>query len=177
MKIYKYHLRLNRFALKGPINNIPTLVKIMAWRRPADKPLSEPMLVIYRRLYASLGLNVGLNELVLIKIALFINCIYIYKETILTDWSLVIEPSTSPNELQQLSVSRRQTNLNFVHIFTMVTPGQLLPYLSGCYASLHSLKLFQYLYILRTKRSPDIPLWQLRASTEMYEQYSGLFLP
>ena len=31
---------------KGPINNIPALVQIMAWRRPGDKPLSAPMLVI-----------------------------------------------------------------------------------------------------------------------------------
>ena len=30
---------------KGPINYIPALVQIMAWRRPGDKPLSEPMLV------------------------------------------------------------------------------------------------------------------------------------
>ena len=30
---------------KGPINNIPALVKIMAWRRPGNKPLSEPMMV------------------------------------------------------------------------------------------------------------------------------------
>ena len=32
------------FVPKGPINNIPALVQIMAWRRPGDKPLSEPML-------------------------------------------------------------------------------------------------------------------------------------
>ena len=32
-----------KFVHKGPINNIPTLVQIMAWRRPGDKPLSEPM--------------------------------------------------------------------------------------------------------------------------------------
>ena len=30
---------------KGPINNIPSLVQIMVWRRPGDKPLSEPMMV------------------------------------------------------------------------------------------------------------------------------------
>ena len=30
---------------KGPVNNIPSLVQIMAWRRPGDKPLSEPMMV------------------------------------------------------------------------------------------------------------------------------------
>ena len=29
---------------KGPINNIPALVQIMAWHRPGDKPLSEPMM-------------------------------------------------------------------------------------------------------------------------------------
>ena len=33
------------FIAKGPINNIPALVEIMAWRRPGDKPLSEPMMV------------------------------------------------------------------------------------------------------------------------------------
>ena len=31
---------------KSQINNFPTLVKIMAWRRTGDKPLSEPMLII-----------------------------------------------------------------------------------------------------------------------------------
>ena len=34
-----------KFVPTGPINNIPTLVQIMAWRRPGDKPLSEPMMV------------------------------------------------------------------------------------------------------------------------------------
>ena len=29
-----------KFVRKDPINNIPSLVKIMAWRRPGDKPLS-----------------------------------------------------------------------------------------------------------------------------------------
>ena len=33
------------FVPKGPINNIPALVQIMAWRRRGDKPLSEPMMV------------------------------------------------------------------------------------------------------------------------------------
>ena len=33
------------FVHKGPINKIPALVQIMAWRRPGDKPLSEPMLI------------------------------------------------------------------------------------------------------------------------------------
>ena len=34
-----------KYAPKGPINNIPALVQIMAWRRPGDEPLSEAMLV------------------------------------------------------------------------------------------------------------------------------------
>ena len=36
------------FVPKGPINNIPALVQMMAWRRPGDKPLSEPMIVSLR---------------------------------------------------------------------------------------------------------------------------------
>ena len=31
-----------KFVPEGPINNIPALVQIMAWRWPGDKPLSEP---------------------------------------------------------------------------------------------------------------------------------------
>ena len=34
-----------KFVPKGPINNNPALVQIMAWRRSGDKPLSEPMMV------------------------------------------------------------------------------------------------------------------------------------
>ena len=34
-----------KFVPKGLINNIASLVQIMAWRRPGAKPLSEPMMV------------------------------------------------------------------------------------------------------------------------------------
>ena len=34
-----------KFVPKGPINNIPALVQIMVWRRPGNKPFSEPMMV------------------------------------------------------------------------------------------------------------------------------------
>ena len=34
-----------KFVLKGPINNIPSLVQMMAWCRSGNKPLSEPMMV------------------------------------------------------------------------------------------------------------------------------------
>ena len=33
------------FVPKGPINNIPALVQIIAWRLPGDKPLSKPIVV------------------------------------------------------------------------------------------------------------------------------------
>ena len=33
-----------KFVPKGPINNCPSLVQMMDWRRPGDKPLSEPMM-------------------------------------------------------------------------------------------------------------------------------------
>ena len=46
MKIYEFRLiLLLKFVLKGPIHNIPTLLQIMACRRPGDKPLSEPLTV------------------------------------------------------------------------------------------------------------------------------------
>ena len=45
-----------KFVPKVPINNILALVQIKAWRRPGDKPLSEPMLKWLPK-YASLGLN------------------------------------------------------------------------------------------------------------------------
>ena len=34
-----------KFVLRGPVNNISTLVHAMAWRRPGGEPLSEPMMV------------------------------------------------------------------------------------------------------------------------------------
>ena len=34
-----------KFVPEVLISNIPALIQIMAWRRPGDKPLSEPMMV------------------------------------------------------------------------------------------------------------------------------------
>ena len=36
-----------KFVPRGPINNIPALVQIMAWCRSGNKPFSEPMMVSY----------------------------------------------------------------------------------------------------------------------------------
>ena len=46
-----------KFVAEGPINNIPALVQIMAWRRPGDKPLSKSMMT------SLLTHILGLNEL------------------------------------------------------------------------------------------------------------------
>ena len=35
-----------QFVPKGPVDNIPSLIQIMSWRRPGNEPLSEPMIVI-----------------------------------------------------------------------------------------------------------------------------------
>ena len=35
-----------KFVPKGSVDNKSALVQVMAWRRPGDKPLSEPMMVI-----------------------------------------------------------------------------------------------------------------------------------
>ena len=37
-----------KFDPKGPNNNIPALVQIMAWHRPGDKPLSELKMVSFQ---------------------------------------------------------------------------------------------------------------------------------
>ena len=36
---------LLKFVPKGPVNNVPALVQIMAWHWPGKKPLSEPMML------------------------------------------------------------------------------------------------------------------------------------
>ena len=33
-----------KFVPKSPIDNKPAMVQVMAWRRPCDKPLPEPLL-------------------------------------------------------------------------------------------------------------------------------------
>ena len=43
------------FIPKGQINNIPTLVQIVAWCRPGDRPLSEPMMISLQPLICITG--------------------------------------------------------------------------------------------------------------------------
>ena len=53
-----------KFAPEGIINNIPALVQMMAWRRPGDKPLSEPMMTQFNDAYMRHSSSMsGHNEL------------------------------------------------------------------------------------------------------------------
>ena len=48
MKMYEFRYKISvKIVPKGPVNNIPALAKIMAWRRPSDKSLSEPIMVSF----------------------------------------------------------------------------------------------------------------------------------
>ena len=60
-----------KYVPKGPIDNIPALVHIMAWRQPGDKPLSESMMV---RSPTHKNASLGLNEL---RCLIDIHCWYI----------------------------------------------------------------------------------------------------
>ena len=65
-----------QFVPRGPINNIPALVQIMAWRRPGDKHYLDQWWLVYRRIYASLGLNVliSANQIVGLTILTWTTC-------------------------------------------------------------------------------------------------------
>ena len=48
---------LLKFVSKGPITNTPTMVQILAWRRPGDNQYLNQWCLVYWRIYASLCLN------------------------------------------------------------------------------------------------------------------------
>ena len=61
-----------KFVAEGKTTNIPALVQIVAWHRPGNNPLSEPMMVTYWLIYVSHTLN----ELTTVET----NIIILYKE-------------------------------------------------------------------------------------------------
>ena len=69
-----------KFVPKGPINNIRGLVQVMTWLRSGDKPVSEAMVVGYRRIYASLGL---------IEFRVLINCIQVLTVESACCWNIL----------------------------------------------------------------------------------------
>ena len=52
MKMLEFRLKFQWiFFPKGSTYNIAALVRIMAWRRPGDKSLSDPMMVWFTAAY------------------------------------------------------------------------------------------------------------------------------
>ena len=52
-----------QFVTRGPLNNIPAFVQIMARRRSGDKPISEPMMAKFNEAYMSHSAIIELNVL------------------------------------------------------------------------------------------------------------------
>ena len=52
------------FVPKGPINNIPSSVQIMAWRRSGDKPFSGPMMALFTDAYMRHSASMSLSHTV-----------------------------------------------------------------------------------------------------------------
>ena len=51
-----------KFVPRGPINNIPALVQIMACCRPGDKPLYEPMMAYVDTTYMPCVMHQGTSR-------------------------------------------------------------------------------------------------------------------
>ena len=73
MKMFEFRLKFHWSFPKGPINNMPVLVQIMAWRRTGDKPLSEPMMAQFNDAYMRHSASMSL-----IKLSKVCCCIYGY---------------------------------------------------------------------------------------------------
>ena len=107
-----------KFVAKGSINNILALVQIMAWHRSGDKPLSEPMMV-YWRIYASLGLNEFNQEHFLeLKVnhiwnsrafniwgtTQYIDCFFFFKDFLLwSEWYRILFPGNGQIDIKWLT--------------------------------------------------------------------------
>ena len=109
-----------KFVPKGPINDIPALVKIMAWCRSGDKSLSETLMVRLSMHRVSLGLN-ELNILLPVKQYTIISNINLHSHrarcsskpwlwqyvTIVTSWmSCATYDSLAPGGIQWDFISR-----------------------------------------------------------------------
>ena len=71
----KFCLLINmslKFVPKGPIDNKPALVQVMAWRRTGDKPLSEPMLTRFTN--TSMRQYIGGDELMVPAVLDLVGC-------------------------------------------------------------------------------------------------------
>ena len=115
-----------RFLPKGPIDDIPVLVQVMAWHWPGDKPLSVPMIVEFNDAYMrhsasvslhiwtpcdTLGVQINPNVLNCSKVTLKIWLLFLrvhiltsqHSKHFLYSWSFVLEmPVDSPNKRTEM---------------------------------------------------------------------------
>ena len=104
-----------KFVSHGPINNIPSLVHIMAWHRPGDKLLSESMVV-------SLLTNICVTR------PQRVNCYNPSKtHSKLTSWMVIIHLSCFVFEIlhRERQFHQRSALLNFCERHKLVTSGFL----------------------------------------------------
>ena len=115
-----------KFVPKGPINNNPALVQIMAWRRSGDKPLSEPMAV-------NLLTHICLNELRTIILRSVISFRWGTADVLLIPWRWVgtrlqvTKPISSIPLFIFLALSKHTLATQY-HVYI----GQVSPQLSCC---------------------------------------------
>ena len=72
-----------KYVPNGPIDDIPALVKMMAWPRPGNKPLSNYLNQWWlngRRIYAPFGIN-----------ELMINLTQSMLNSLAGNWAIIIE--------------------------------------------------------------------------------------
>ena len=100
MKMLEFRLRFHwSLFLMGSINNNPALVKIVAWRRPGDKPLSEPRmesLLMHRCVTRPQWVKQPLNSTILELSSLRMQvCTILIKWLYLRCWLTAVAPLSS----------------------------------------------------------------------------------
>ena len=104
-----------KFVPKGPIYNIPSLVQIMTWRWPGDKPLSDPMMVwLLAHIYVSLGLFMFRSQAQGISIS--ISYLYLLSISYLLSLSLSSD-SDSDNDSDSVSANASVSAISSSDIF------------------------------------------------------------
>ena len=138
-----------KFVPKVRINNIPALVQIMAWRRPGDKPLTEPMMVSL------------LTHICVIRHQLFCYVIILYVIT-RSEPFVVLKPLRSSLEQKRWRDVLKASNL--------LTFGNVSDAVSNCIWRSHSfMKTKQWWrFESQTKRPRKRNTWVLCKNMEAY---------
>ena len=91
-----------KFVAKGLIDNILALVQIMAWRRPGDKPLSEPMMF-------SLPTHICVTRPQWVNMLPFCMVDFQHRKTVCS--LMVLSNMNSPSRILLLPICRKSWNI------------------------------------------------------------------